>query len=154
MRVQINLRISKNRREFFDAIGGAAFGEFVCKIFRVIVGKLHSMNEFLACHFEAGPGDNASRLPLENISGHCRKGNRNRSRSEGEPLRPSAEVKRAGQPVGRLQRIGSYVYGMGVCPRSCQPPPGIFGYQLQNGQLTSLPGSPYTNYSAPDMVIY
>ena len=53
VRVQINLRVSKYRREFFDAIGGAAFGEFVRKILRVIVGKLHNINEFLADHFDA-----------------------------------------------------------------------------------------------------
>lgn len=54
-RVQINLRVSKHRREFFNAIRRAAFGEFVRKILRVIVRKLHNINDYLADQFEAGP---------------------------------------------------------------------------------------------------
>jgi len=68
------LGVSKDRRELFDAVRGAAFGEFVCKIFRVIVGKLHNINEFLSDDFEAGRRETASCWTLENISGHCRKG--------------------------------------------------------------------------------
>src|ERR1700730_1085007 len=54
MRVQINLRVSKHRREFFNAIRRAAFGEFVRKILRVIVRKLHNINDYLVDQFEAG----------------------------------------------------------------------------------------------------
>ena len=39
--------VSKYGRKFFDAIGGAAFGEFVRKILRVVVGQLHSVGKFL-----------------------------------------------------------------------------------------------------------
>ena len=75
MRLQINLSVSKYRREFFDAIGGAAFSEFVRKILRVIVGKFHKISEFLTDHFEASRHRWVeSRRSLENISGHYRKG--------------------------------------------------------------------------------
>src|ERR1700722_381880 len=55
MRIQINLGVSKYRRKFFDAIGGAALREFIGKILRVVVGKLHNINEFLADHFYVVP---------------------------------------------------------------------------------------------------
>ncbi len=77
MRIQIHLRVGKHRREFFDAIRGAALGKFVREILRVIVGQLHNINEFLTDHFEAGPSRHRwaeSWWSLENISGHCRKG--------------------------------------------------------------------------------
>src|ERR1700674_1222505 len=55
MRIQINLGVSKYRRQFFDAIGGAALREFIRKILRVVVGKLHNINEFLADPFYVVP---------------------------------------------------------------------------------------------------
>jgi hypothetical protein len=57
-----------------------------------------------------------------------------------------------GLAVVRLQRTGSFVYAMGACGKICLA--NIFGYDLQNGQLTPLPGSPYAYGNGGDMVIY
>ncbi len=56
-----------------------------------------------------------------------------------------------GSPVERLQLTGSFVYGMAKCGGYC---PYVEGYDLQNGQLTPLPGSPYPYGNNGDMVIY
>jgi hypothetical protein len=62
-------------------------------------------------------------------------------------------VPPTGSPVGRLQQVGSFVYGMGLCLRVC-PVTSIDGYNFQSGLLTPLPGSPYQYGNAGDMVIY
>ncbi len=70
-------------------------------------------------------------------------------------------VPPTGNPVIRLQQTGSFVYAMGECEMtapSCVGVGGVpqllYGYQLQNGQLTPVPGSPYPYSNQGDMVIY
>ena len=65
-------------------------------------------------------------------------------------------VPPTGGPLGRIQRTGSLVYSMGLCPLfvGCSGPSGILGFNFQNGQLTPLPGSPYPYGNQLDMVIY
>jgi hypothetical protein len=57
-------------------------------------------------------------------------------------------------PLGRIQRTGSRVYSMQLCPTLCGGPSGIVGFDFQNGQLIPLPGSPYPYGEENDMVIY
>ena len=57
-------------------------------------------------------------------------------------------------PLGRIQRAGSRVYSMQLCPTLCGGPSGIVGFDFQNGQLITLPGSPYPYGAESDMVIY
>ncbi len=59
-----------------------------------------------------------------------------------------------GEPEGRLQQTGSFVYGMVLCSATCPGGTNIDGYDFQNGQLTPLPGSPYGYGNGGDMVIY
>jgi putative Ig domain-containing protein len=62
-----------------------------------------------------------------------------------------------GGAAGRIQRIGSWVYAMGVCNAGlgCNvDPSGILGFNFQNGQLIPLPGSRYQYGNSSDMVIY
>jgi hypothetical protein len=54
-----------------------------------------------------------------------------------------------------IQRTGSWVYAMAVCHSMfCSVPTGIYGFDVQGGQLNPLPGSPYPYGHQSYMVIY
>jgi hypothetical protein len=61
-----------------------------------------------------------------------------------------------GSALFRIRRTGSFVYSTVQCPHLlCGGPAGIVGFNFQNGQLISLPGSPYPyGQEFSDMVIY
>ena len=60
-----------------------------------------------------------------------------------------------GVDVFYIQMVGSFVYTMQGCSTiSCQGPTGITGFNFQNGQLVTLPGSPYPYGHDSYMVIY
>jgi Putative Ig domain len=64
-------------------------------------------------------------------------------------------VQPLGPPIYRLQQVKSFIYGVATCPGGigCTTS-GVQGYLFQNGQLTSLPGSPYGHGTYPDMAVY
>jgi hypothetical protein len=73
----------------------------------------------------------------------------------GSSLTQTTSPGLGGSGIGRVRRTGSLVYGMGLCalPGDCFS--SLYGYDLLNGQLTAVPGSPYTSYgNADDMIIY
>jgi hypothetical protein len=60
-----------------------------------------------------------------------------------------------GLGVVYIQRTGSWVYAMAVCHSMlCSVPTGIYGFDVQGGQLNPLPGSPYPYGHQSQMVIY
>lgn len=74
MRVQIDLCVSKYRRKFFDAIGCAAFGEFVGEVFGVVISQLHRNQEPSVCEARGIPNPCGPWKIYPAIAG---KGNRN-----------------------------------------------------------------------------
>jgi hypothetical protein len=56
-----------------------------------------------------------------------------------------------GGPMQQVVRSNSFVYVENGCPYLCGDGP-ISGYSFENGQVTTLPGSPYFYFG--QMVIY